>query len=149
MRNVLVFLLAASVGASSQGASSISAYDSVNPLIGTAGEGNTFPGATLPLGMVQWSPDTRPDGWYHYQDGTTRGFSLTHISGAGCTVYADLPILPWTAELNASAASPNELTAPFSHDHEEAHPGYYSVTLGNRVKTELTVATRAGIGRFL
>src|ERR1039458_347766 len=69
--------------------------DSVNTIIGTAAGGNTFPGATLPLGMMQWSPDTRDDGWYHYPDATIRGFSLTHISGAGCPIYADVPILPW------------------------------------------------------
>ncbi len=147
MRNLFVILLLASIGVWAQNSPTSSAYDSVNPFIGTAGDGNTFPGATLPLGMIQWSPDTRPDGWYHYQDTTTRGFSLTHISGAGCTVYADVPILPWVAELGAS--SPNDLLMPFSHDHEQAHPGYYSVTLDNGVKTELTVSTRAGIGRFV
>ncbi len=148
MRLFLVLLLLASAVVWAQSSPTAPAYDSVNPFIGTAGDGNTFPGATLPLGMMQWSPDTRPDGWYHYQDTSTRGFSLTHISGAGCTVYADVPILPWTAKLGAGAASPNDLTVPFSHDHEQAHPGYYTVTLDNGVKTEITVATRAGMGRF-
>jgi predicted alpha-1,2-mannosidase len=129
--------------------SPVSSYDSVNTFIGTSGEGNTFPGATLPLGMMQWSPDTRPDGWYHYRDQTVRGFSLTHISGAGCTVYGDVPILPWAGELKVSDISPNDLTVPFSHEHEQAHPGYYSLTLENGVKSELTVSTRAGIGRFV
>ncbi len=148
MRSVLIFLLLSAFSAIAQNASVVIPYDSVNTFIGTAGDGNTFPGATLPLGMIQWSPDTRADGWYHYQDTTTRGFSLTHISGAGCTVYADLPILPWVTELSASAASPDNFEVPFSHNDEQAHPGYYSVTLGNGVKTELTVATRAGMGRF-
>ncbi len=147
MRNLLVILLLASTGLWAAQTPTTSAYDSVNPFIGTAGDGNTFPGATLPLGMMQWSPDTRPDGWYRYQDTTTRGFSLIHISGAGCTVYADVPILPWIAELGN--APPNDLVVPFSHDREQAHPGYYSVTLDNGVKTELAVAARAGIGRFL
>jgi predicted alpha-1,2-mannosidase len=147
MRNSFVFLLLIAVAASAQNAAP--AYDSVNPFIGTAGEGNTFPGATLPLGMMQWSPDTRPDGWYHYKDSTIRGFSLTHISGAGCTVYADVPILPWITELSASSGSPNDFVTPFSHDHEQAHPGYYTVTFDNGVKTELAVTTRAGIGRFV
>ena len=146
MRSFLIFLLLTSFATAQT--SKTSAYDSVDPFIGTAADGNTFPGASLPFGMIQWSPDTKADGWYHYQDGTTRGFSLTHISGAGCTVYADIPILPWVTELNASPASPNNFDIPFSHDHEQAHPGYYSVTLDNGVKTELTVAARAGMGRF-
>ena len=81
------------------------AYDAVNPIIGTAGGGNTFPGATLPFGMIQWSPDTNKDAWYRYDEkqvnvdarstiatatstpGGLRilGFSLTHISG--CLLY--------------------------------------------------------------
>lgn len=142
---VLLWLTAA--GAWAQNAS-LPAYDAVNPWIGTAADGNTFPGATLPLGMMQWSPDTRADGWYHYPDASIRGFSLTHISGAGCTVYADLPILPWTAELAPSAAAFNDLKVGFSHDHEQAHPGYYSVILDNGVTTELAVALRTGMGRF-
>jgi predicted alpha-1,2-mannosidase len=148
MRSFLVFLLLSSLAAAAQSTSATTAYDSVDTFIGTGADGNTFPGATVPLGMIQWSPDTRADGWYHYQDATTRGFSLTHISGAGCTVYADVPILPWVTELNASSTSPNNFDVPFSHDHEQAHPGYYSVELGNGVKAELTVTTRAGIGRF-
>jgi predicted alpha-1,2-mannosidase len=135
------------VGALAQGVPQ-AAYDAVNPWIGTAADGNTFPGATLPLGMMQWSPDTREDGWYHYPDASIRGFSLTHISGAGCSVYADVPILPWTTELAASADL-NDLKVGFSHDHEQAHPGYYSVILDNGVKTELAVALRAGMGRFV
>lgn len=143
----MVFLLLSSLSAFAQNAP-VASYDSVNTFIGTAADGNTFPGATLPFGMIQWSPDTRADGWYHYQDSTTRGFSLTHISGAGCTVYADVPILPWVTELDASSTSPNNFDVPFSHDHEEAHPGYYSVILDNGVKAELTITARAGIGRF-
>ena len=63
-------------------------------------------------------------------------------------MYADVPILPWTAELAASAGALNDLKVGFSHDHEQAHPGYYSVILDNGVKTELGVALRAGMGRF-
>ena len=68
-----------------------SAYDSVDPLIGTAGGGNTFPGATLPFGMIQWSPDTGSDAWYDYGKKSIYGFSLTHISGAGCSLLRRLP----------------------------------------------------------
>lgn len=126
-------------------AQSNSAYDSVDPFIGSAADGNTFPGATLPFGMMEWSPDTRPDGWYHYGDPTIRGFSLTHISGAGCPLYADVPILPWS---QAIPELPGNARQAFSHDHEIAHPGYYSVEFENGIKTELTVRERAGMARF-
>jgi len=124
-----------------------SAYDAVDTFIGTGADGNTFPGATLPFGMIQWSPDTRPDGWYHFGDKTIRGFSLTHISGAGCPIYGDVPILPWTKEVTASD-DPSQFTSAYSHDKEAAYPGYYSVQFEDGAKAELTVAERAGIGRF-
>ena len=121
------------------------ARHAVNTFVGTDGGGNTFPGATLPLGMMQWSPDTRDDGWYRYSDQSIRGFSLTHISGAGCPIYADVPILPW---IGSPSANPNSATLRFSHHNEHAEPGYYSVKFDNGVKSELTVTERAGIGRF-
>ncbi len=124
-----------------------SAYDSVDPFIGTGADGNTFPGATLPFGMIQWSPDTRPDGWYHFRDKTFRGFSLTHISGAGCPIYGDVPILPWTKQI-ADGDDPAGLTSAYAHEKEVAHPGYYAMQSDDGVKTELTVAERAGIARF-
>src|SRR4051812_1996507 len=79
-----------------------SPYDSVDTRIGTAGDGNTFPGATLPFGMVQWSPDTTTAGWYFYKHTAILGFSLTHISGAGCPLYGDFGVLPVTGELTTS-----------------------------------------------
>ena len=123
-------------------------YDSVDPFIGTTAGGNTFPGATLPFGMIQWGPDTRADGWYHYEDHSIRGFSLTHLSGAGCPIFADVPMLPWIGKL-AGPGSPREFVLPFSHDHEQAKPGCYAVEFDNGVKAELTVAARTGIGRFV
>ena len=117
----------------------------VNTFIGTDGGGNTFPGASLPLGTMQWSPDTRDDGWYRFSDQSIRGFSLTHISGAGCPIFADVPILPW---IGTPGADPNSATLRFSHDNEHAEPGYYSVRFDNGVKSELTVTAHAGIGRF-
>ncbi|HET6169480.1 MAG TPA: hypothetical protein VFE01_04825, partial [Terracidiphilus sp.] len=71
-----------------------SAYGQVDTRIGTAGGGNTFPGATLPFGMVQWSPDTTTDAWYYYGDKKILGFSMTHLSGAGCSLYGDFGVLP-------------------------------------------------------
>ena len=145
MRSLLFLLLVSSIAVAQ---SNSSAFDSVDPFIGTAADGNTFPGATLPFGMIQWSPDTRADGWYHYGDKTIRGFSLTHISGAGCAIYADVPILPGPGAEYANTDSYEGLSSPFSHDHEQAHPGYYGVEFENGIKAELTVSTRAGIGRF-
>ncbi|HVT96951.1 MAG TPA: GH92 family glycosyl hydrolase, partial [Acidobacteriaceae bacterium] len=126
-----------------------SPYDSVDPFIGTGGEGNVFPGATLPFGMIQWSPDTGTDGWYRAGKDRIYGFSLTHLSGAGCPMYGDFPVLPWPGELTVSPHADRALyTAPFSHSKEEAHPGYYAVTLENGTKVEITVSERAGIARF-
>jgi predicted alpha-1,2-mannosidase len=124
-------------------------YDSVDPIIGTAGGGNTFPGATLPFGMIQRSPDTGSDAWYDYGAKRIYGFSLTHLSGAGCPLYGDFPVLPWPGELTVSPHASRELyTQPFDHAQESAHPGYYGLTLANGVRVELTVTERAGIARF-
>jgi predicted alpha-1,2-mannosidase len=126
-----------------------SSYDAVDPIIGTSGDGNTFPGASLPFGMVQWSPDTGDNGWYFYNKNKIYGFGMTHLSGAGCPLYGDVPILPITSELTASPASALESYAQsFDHAHEEAHPGYYSVTLGNGIEVALAVTDRAGIARI-
>lgn len=118
-------------------------------MIGTAGGGNTFPGATLPFGMIQWSPDTNRDAWYKYDEKTIRGFSLTHVSGAGCPLYGDFAVLPVSAELTTSPGkdlAPYE--AAFDHSKEEAHPGYYAITLASGVRVEIAVTLRAGIARF-
>ncbi|WP_410589333.1 lectin [Amycolatopsis sp. lyj-23] len=117
----------------------------VNPFLGTSHEGNTFPGADAPFGMVQWSPDTPsrpPGGNYAYSDSTITGFSLTHLSGPGCNAMADVPILPTVGAVDGSA------TAGFSHSSESASAGAYTVALGNGVKTELTATTRTGMARF-
>ena len=126
-----------------------SPYDSVDPFIGTAGGGNTFPGATLPFGMIQWSPDTGQSAWYFYTDKQITGFSLTHVSGAGCPLYGDFAVLPTTAEVTSSPATNfAPYAAVFDHAHEQAHPGYYAVTLANGVSVEMTVTERSGIARF-
>src|SRR5689334_4725675 len=85
----------------------------VDPLIGTGQQslafhgGDTFPGADVPFGMVQWSPDTNsnPDGGYSYSDSKIKGFSLTHISGAGCNAYGDIPFMPYVGTVSSSPAS--------------------------------------------
>jgi predicted alpha-1,2-mannosidase len=123
-------------------------YDSVDPIIGTEGGGNTFPGATLPFGMVQWSPDTNTDAWYYHDQNQLYGFSLTHISGAGCPLFGDFAVLPTS---NALTTSPGAKFKPVAFDRrdEQAHPGYYAVMLANGVRVELTVTERAGIARFI
>ncbi len=133
----------------SPGQSASSPYDAVDPLIGTAGGGNTFPGATLPFGMIQWSPDTNTDAWYAYTDKQIDGFSLIHVNGAGCPLYGDFAVLPTAAELKTSpGAGFAPYAAAFDHSHEQAHPGYYDLTLGSGIRAELTVAVRAGMARF-
>ena len=124
----------------------------VNPLIGTSGAVDTFPGADAPFGMLQWSPDTSPDrpagGGYEYNDSKIRGFSLSHISGPGCGVAGDIPILPFVGD---PGAAPGNLTAPFSHATETAKAGYYKVTTGagaSAVTTAITATTRSGLAHF-
>ncbi len=117
----------------------------VNPFIGTTNLADDFPGADDPFGMVQWSPDTpsRPDGGgYEYNDSSITGFSLTHLSGPGCSGEGDVPILPTVGSVNTSA------TDSFSHSNESASPGYYSVQTSNGVTTQLTVTPRSGMASF-
>src|SRR4051812_13660534 len=121
----------------------------VNPFIGTDGTGNTYPGPSLPFGMIQWSPDTVANGFYKYRDSTIRGFSLTRLNGGGCPIFADIPILPTIGAVKVSpATSPTSYAAPFSHANETASPGYYRVKLDSGIEAELSVTERTGIGVF-
>jgi predicted alpha-1,2-mannosidase len=121
----------------------------INPLIGTSGAVNTFPGPDMPFGMMQWGPDTTPNrtqgGGYEYKDSKISGYSLTHVSGPGCDVAGDVPILPVTGALSGNLS---DLSSQFSHADEQTGVGYYGVTDSAGVKTELTDTTRAGLGRF-
>ncbi|HVA03990.1 MAG TPA: GH92 family glycosyl hydrolase [Acidimicrobiales bacterium] len=116
----------------------------------SVGSIDTFPGADMPFGMLQWSPDTFPDrtsgGGYAFKDSAITGFSLTHMSGPGCPVYGDIPILPTVGPVGSNPAA---TTAAFSHASEVASPGNYAVTVGRpAVRVELAVTTRAGLGRL-
>ncbi|HLJ35597.1 MAG TPA: glycoside hydrolase domain-containing protein, partial [Ktedonobacteraceae bacterium] len=136
--------------------------DYVNPFIGTApggskfgftgDSGDVFPGATYPAGMLQWSPDTTSNipGGYNYLDSTIKGFSLTHFSGRGCTAYQDIPFMPSIGLPTVSPATHSSLyQSRFSHNSEDAHPGYYRVHLDtSNVDVELSVTARTGIARF-
>ena len=126
----------------------------VNPFIGTGGHGHTYPGATMPFGMVQLSPDTRLDGWdgcggYHYSDSLIYGFSHTHLQGTGVSDYGDILFAPCT-QFNPQAKNwPERYASRFSHANESAHAGYYRVFLDDqRVDVELTATERVGIHRY-
>ncbi|OLB76443.1 MAG: alpha-mannosidase [Actinobacteria bacterium 13_2_20CM_2_71_6] len=133
----------------------------VNPFSGTqpggpdfgtgGGAENTFPGADVPFGMVQWSPDTmrHQDGGYYYPDNRIKGFSLTHFSGAGCSAAEDIPFLPFVGQVTTSPATDlSPYVSTFSHDREAASPGYYGVTLDSGPTMELTTTPRSGMGRI-
>lgn len=130
----------------------------VDPFIGTGGHGHTFPGAVVPHGMIQPSPDTRIDGWdacsgYHYSDSTINGFSHTHLSGTGCCDYGDVLFMPTVGQQTyqslGSQSQQLAYASPFSHQNETAEPGYYSVFLDRYgVKAELTATKRGALHRY-
>ncbi len=160
LRPALCFLLLATPCFSALAQSS--AYDSVDPMIGTGAEGHTFPGAVVPFGMVQLSPDTQINSFkhsykwaagYRYEDTTILGFSATHFSGAGHSDLGDFLLQPVSGEVRLE---PGEIDKPasgyrsrFSHETEQAHPGYYAVTLQDYgIRAELTATSRTGVSRF-
>ena len=128
----------------------------VNTFIGTSGHGHTYPGATLPFGMMQLSPDTRLEGWdgcsgYHYSDEYIYGFSHTHLSGTGVSDYGDVLLMPTNRVVfhNGADGKPG-YRAHFSHSNEKAAPGYYSVKLDSTdIKVELTTTYRAGMHKYV
>ncbi|MFI1164538.1 GH92 family glycosyl hydrolase [Streptomyces sp. NPDC020801] len=120
--------------------------DLVNPFIGTANEGNTFPGAAVPFGMVQLSPDTGHNTGYDYAQKKIRGFSLIHLSGVGCRLGGDLPALPTTGDVTRTDYA--KYAAGFSHETEQASPGYYRVGLDSGIRAELTAGVRTGVQRY-
>ncbi|MYS18148.1 GH92 family glycosyl hydrolase [Streptomyces sp. SID4982] len=120
--------------------------DLVNPFIGTQNEGNTYPGAAVPFGMVQLSPDTGHNTGYDYAQDHIRGFSLVHLSGVGCGLGGDLPVLPTTGDVTTTDYA--RYAAKFSHDDESASPGYYRVGLDSGIEAELTATARTGVQRY-
>ena len=141
-----------------------STFDQVDPMIGTGGEGHTFPGAVAPFGMVQLSPDTDTGHvvrdsykWaagYRYSDPTIEGFSHTHFSGAGHSDLGDFLVMPVSGDI--VPLEPGDVAKPgsgyrsrFSHESEVATPGYYAVSLTDSgVRAEMTAGTRVGIHRY-
>ena len=128
---------------------------SVNPFVGTGGHGHTYPGATVPFGLVQLSPDTRTEGWdgcsgYHYDDTTIQGFSHTHLTGTGAADLGDILLMPTVGDVHLDVGTPgNGYISRFSHTTEVAHPGYYRVFLDDpKVTAELTATARAGFHKY-
>jgi predicted alpha-1,2-mannosidase len=122
----------------------------VDPFLGTGGHGHVYPGATVPFGMVQLSPDNGDEGWdwcsgYHYSSKTIAGFSHTHLSGTGIGDWCDISVLPLT---DTNEIRKEKIKIPFAHSNESATPGYYNVTLDNKIKAELTTTERTGFHRY-
>ena len=130
----------------------------VNPFVGTAKNGHTYPGATLPFGMVQLSPDTRVEGWdacsgYHYSDSAILGFSHLHLSGTGVADYGDVLLMPTVGTLRLQPGDPHRgirgYWSRFRHSEESASPGFYSVKLDDyNIRVELTATTRVGVHKY-
>ena len=154
-QNHILFFLACIFFASCQEQESTKAlFENVNPFIGTGGHGHTYPGATLPFGMVQLSPDTRLDGWdgcggYHYSDSVIYGFSHTHLQGTGVSDYGDILMMPCTQFKPGANKWSDRYSSRFSHENEIAHAGFYSVYLDDhQIQVDLTATERVGIHRY-
>jgi predicted alpha-1,2-mannosidase len=147
---VSAWLAAAGIG------SAKSVVDAVDPFIGTDAHGHVYPGATVPFGMVQLSPDTRDNTWdgcsgYHYSDTSILGFSFNHLTGTGCADLGNVMLMPLVGPVKlVPGDQPGDgYRARFSHKDETARPGYYSVYLPDaKVKVELTATARAGFSRY-
>lgn len=130
----------------------------VNVFIGTDEHGHTYPGAQVPFGMIQLSPDNGQSGWnwvsgYHYSDSIIVGFSHTHLNGAGIGDLQDISIMPTIADFDINTTYIQRDNKPYAgsytHDDELAEPGYYSVNFNNSgIKAELTATPRTGFHRY-
>ncbi|MFE9823213.1 GH92 family glycosyl hydrolase [Streptomyces sp. NPDC005791] len=133
----------------------------VDPMIGTANGGNTYPGAVRPYGMIAWSPtsttgdqtSTGAANGYEYGVTRMRGLSLTHVNGAGCNPGAagDVPIMPFVGDVTSSPSADTKdavYASGFSHDDERAVPGRYTVALDSGATADLAVSERAGVADF-
>jgi predicted alpha-1,2-mannosidase len=147
------------VGSSFLAASLRAAPDPVEemlPVVGTADHGHAYPGATVPFGMVQLSPDTPLQGWdaasgYHYSDSVINGFSHTHLAGTGCGCLGDVLLMPTIGPVRFEAGSPGKgYCSRFSHERERATPGDYRVVLDDSgIAAELTATARSGFHKYI
>ena len=123
----------------------------VDPFIGTGGHGHTYPGATVPFGMVQLSPDNGDEGWdwcsgYHYSSPAIAGFSHMHLSGTGCGDWTDISVMPNVGHIDDTT---RYFKVPFSHKNEKASPGFYWVKMDNGVEVSLTATERCGFHQYV
>jgi predicted alpha-1,2-mannosidase len=133
-----------------------SAVDYANPMIGTDRDGHAYPGAAVPFGFVQVSPDVVGpyDKWcsgYHYSATNLLGFSFNHLTGTGCPDMGNVLLLPIVGRLNPTTgdAQAKKYSASYFHEREAAHPGYYRVLLpDSRINVELTATVRVGLQRY-
>ncbi len=157
MRSFSLFILAGILSVACTKQENLTQY--VDPFIGTGGHGHTYPGATVPFGMVQLSPDNGHGGWdwcsgYHYTDSVIIGFSHTHLSGTGIGDMLDITLQPTVVNAVSDTTKGGseflaQFLSPFSHKDEKASPGYYSVVLKKGdIKVELTTAPRAGFHKY-
>jgi predicted alpha-1,2-mannosidase len=140
----ITFLLPAGTG---QAQTTVDFTKYVNPFIGTDGTGHTFPGACVPFGMVQPGPDNRDVGWdycsgYQYRDSLILGFTQTHLSGTGIGDLGDVLLQPFTGDRSTDFAS------RYDKKSEHATPAYYTVTLSDGVRVELTASGRVAMHRY-
>jgi predicted alpha-1,2-mannosidase len=160
VRAALLSVLVSSLGALAADKPAAEPVSRVNPLIGTTNGGNVFPGATMPFGMVQFSPEASPykaksmiaaPGGYEYRATKIRGFSLTNVEGWGCAGGSgDIPFMPITEDVQQSPSSDfrNAYASGFSHAREQARAGHYHVDLDNGVGVDLTASPRTGSALF-
>ena len=156
--NLLYFLLFILLGACTAKNNFYDYTVYADPMIGTDGHGHTFPGAMMPHGMVQLSPDTRITTWdgcsgYHYSDKSIMGFSHIHYSGVGSGGGADFLFMPTVGEIQLTPGDTSDIKSgyrvAFSHENETASPGYYSVLLDDGIKVELTSTVRVGFHKYI
>ena len=155
---IAVLIVLIRCGSEKQELPYVDAYEKVNPFIGTGGHGHTYPGATLPFGMVQLSPDTRLEGWdgcsgYHFTDSIIYGFSHTHLSGTGVGDYGDVLLMPTQGEVQFDngykSGAANGYASWFDKKTEKASPGYYEVKLEeDDIDVRLTATERVGIHEY-
>lgn len=153
MKSVLLFLgLLFCAGAGAQNQPDLASR--VNPFVGTStswilDNANTLPGATRPFGMLYWSPDRTDGTFYRYEGTKTRGFSLTHLSGPGCSVYGDVPILPM---LGTVRQPPPQHSQPYQGIYkpadQAAEPGYFAINLESGIDVQLAASVRSGIAEM-
>ena len=152
MKAALLSFLLLCVAASAQSSGDLASQ--VNPFIGTStswirDNANTLPGAVRPFGMLYWGPDRADGTFYRYEGTATRGFSLTHLSGPGCSVYGDVPILPILGPVQLPPPRNSQpYQATYKPEDQVAQPGYYAVKLASGIGVQLAAAVHSGIAEF-